>query len=217
MCQLASFFINRETLEIAAAGLVHHEQDAPLCGIRREDADCPWSECEWTGDDSGSSLVVRTVDASGESLKRHILSMYPTRQAFLRAAVVIAAKRGLHHVYNQSDADALALPAGSRDAIIVWADGAIVFWQVCSAGSIAARAATSLSLPALTTCAGYIDARAATSLSLPALQTCGDIDARAATSLSLSALTTCAGSICAGSATSLSLPALTTCAAKKII
>jgi len=213
MCNFASFFIHRETLDLAAAGLVHHELDAPLCGIRREDADCPWSECEWTADDSGASLVVRTADDSGDSLKRHILGMHPTRQSFLREAVASAGRRGIHHVFTQSNADALALPAGSRDAIIVWADGAIVLPQVCSAGSIDARAATSLSLPALTTCAGSIGARAATSLSLPALQTSGYIDARAATSLSLPALQTC-GDIDARAAT---IRDATDYAAKKII
>ena len=182
MCNFASFFVNRETLELAVAGLVHHELDAKTLGIHREDQNppCRWSECEWTADDSGASLVVRTEDASGNAIKRHILATYPTRADFLRWAIPVAEKLGNHIVMSQADADALVLPSGSHDNIVVGCGGPITLPHVVGAGDIDARSATSLSLPVLTR-SGHIDAGSASSLSLPALTTCaGHIYARSA-------------------------------------
>jgi len=98
MCEFASFVLTDDE-KILAGDLFSHE------GIEKGWSLSPtgYRECEWTRDDKGESLTVRTAPGDKHRpnwFKAIILSKFPTRKALLKAITIGKSNGNTYHFKN---------------------------------------------------------------------------------------------------------------------
>jgi len=98
MCEFASFVLTDDE-KILAGNLHSHE------GIEKGWSLSPtgYRECEWTRDDKGRSLTVRTAPGDKHRpswFKTIILSKFPTRKALLKAIAIGKSNGDTYHFKN---------------------------------------------------------------------------------------------------------------------
>lgn len=119
MCNVVSFHISNDGETLYAGDCRHHENGVCLHGLKADEA----REGEWTVDDNGESLVVRSLPpnhrAKGQELydgtwyKACILSRWPTRTKFIEHLLTRLPKK-VENLYLVGCTGLKALPAGLK-------------------------------------------------------------------------------------------------------
>ena len=145
MCEFVSFVFVPATEEVFAGSLDSHSGIEAGWDLKPGS----YRECEWTQDDDGKSLVVRTEadDPKPAYFKSLILAHFPTRKALLKHLTVGKAGDATYYFRNgklhrDGDEPAVVWAAGTKSwyrngkrhragdkPAIVWADGTKMWYR----------------------------------------------------------------------------------------